>query len=111
MGIVAAALLALLPCASTIAAELYAGKQISLIAGSGVGGGYDLLARLTARHLGRLIPGHPAVIVQNMPAAGSLVATNQIYNTAPKDGTMIALIQRGMLLAKLTNPAGVHFEL
>jgi tripartite-type tricarboxylate transporter receptor subunit TctC len=111
MGIVAAALVALLPCASTIAAELYAGKQISLIAGSGVGGGYDLLARLTARHLGRLIPGHPTVIVQNMPAAGSLVATNQIYNTAPKDGTVIALIQRGMLLAKLTNPAGVHFEL
>ena len=42
------------------------------------------------------------MIVQNQPAAGSLVATNQIYNTAPKDGTVIALIQRGMLLAKLT---------
>jgi tripartite-type tricarboxylate transporter receptor subunit TctC len=91
--------------------SFYTGKQITLIAGSGVGGGYDLLARLAARHLGRLIPGHPTVIVQNQPAAGSLVATNQIYNTAPKDGTVIALIQRGMLLAKLTNPSAVRFEL
>ena len=99
--------------ASLVSAEppFYAGKHITLIAGSGVGGGYDLLARLTARHLGRLIPGHPTVIVQNMPAAGSLVATNQIYNTAPRDGTVIALIQRGMLLARLTTPAGVRFEL
>jgi tripartite-type tricarboxylate transporter receptor subunit TctC len=100
-------------CASQVSAEppFYAGRQLTLIAGSGVGGGYDLLARLTTRHLGRLIPGHPTVIVQNMPAAGSLVATNQIYNTAPRDGTVIALIQRGMLLARLTNPAGVRFEL
>jgi len=49
--------------------------------------------------------------VQNMPAAASLAATNYIYNTAPKDGTVLALIQRGMLLAKWTNPSGVRFEL
>ena len=107
-----AAFVALLWCASAVSAQpFYAGKQITLIAGSGVGGGYDLLARLTARHLGRLIPGQPAVIVQNMPAAGSLAATNHIYATAPKDGTVIALIQRGMLLAKLSTPSGVRFEL
>jgi tripartite-type tricarboxylate transporter receptor subunit TctC len=109
--LIAAALLALPTCASAIAADFYAGKQITFIAGSGVGGGYDLLARLAARHVGRLIPGHPTVIVQNLPAAGSLVAANQIYNTAPKDGTVIAFIQRGMLLAKLINPSGVRFEL
>ena len=111
--LVAAALVALACSTVPGAAEpsFYAGKQITLIAGSGVGGGYDLLARLAARHLGRLIPGHPTIVVQNMPAAGSLVATNQIYNSAPKDGTVIALIQRGMLLAKLSNPSGVRFEL
>ncbi len=100
-------------CTSPACAEpaFYAGRQITLIAGSGVGGGYDLLARLAARHLGRLIPGNPTVIVQNMPAAGSLVATNQIYNTAPRDGTVIALVQRGMLLAKLTTPSAVRFEI
>jgi tripartite-type tricarboxylate transporter receptor subunit TctC len=107
-----AALVALICCAPGLSAQpFYAGKQITLIAGSGVGGGYDLLARLTARHLGRLSPGHPTVIVQNMPAAGSLVATNQIYSTAPRDGTTLALIQRGMLLARLTNPSAVRFEL
>ena len=111
--LVAAALIALACSTVPGAADppFYAGKQITLIAGSGVGGGYDLLARLAARHLGRLIPGHPTIVVQNMPAAGSLVATNQIYNSAPKDGTVIALIQRGMLLAKLSNPSGVRFEL
>ena len=111
--LVAAALIAL-ACSTlpgTAEPSFYAGKQITLIAGSGVGGGYDLLARLAARHLGRLIPGHPTIVVQNLPAAGSLVATNQIYNSAPKDGTVIALIQRGMLLAKLSNPSGVRFEL
>src|SRR5262252_8844876 len=109
--LIATALLALPACASAVAADFYAGKQITFIVGSGVGGGYDLLARLAARHVGRLVPGHPTVIVQNLPAAGSLVATNQIYNTAPKDGTVVAFIQRGMLLAKLINPSGVRFEL
>ena len=91
-------------------APFYAGKQITLIAGAAVGGGYDILARFVARHLPRLIPGNPTVIVQNMPAGGSLAAANLIANTAPKDGTVIALLQRGMLLAKLTNPTAVRFE-
>ena len=53
------------------------------------------MARLMARHLGRMIPGNPTIVVQNQPAAGSLVTSNYIYNTAPKDGSVIALIQRG----------------
>jgi tripartite-type tricarboxylate transporter receptor subunit TctC len=107
------ALAMLLCCVSHARAEppFYAGKQITLIAGSAVGGGYDLLTRLMARHLARHIEGNPAIIVQNIPAAGSLAATNYISNTAPKDGSVIALIQRGMLLAKWTNPGGVRFEL
>src|SRR5262245_29463863 len=87
------------------AQDLYAGRQITLIVGAGVGGGYDHQARLVARHLGRHIAGNPTVIVQNMPAAGSILATNYMFSTAPRDGTTIALIQRGMLLAKLTYPA------
>jgi tripartite-type tricarboxylate transporter receptor subunit TctC len=110
---IAAAVAVLMSFASLAGAEpsFYAGKQITLIAGAAVGGGYDLLTRLMARHLARHIDGHPAIIVQNMPAAGSLAATNYVYGTAPKDGTVIALIQRGMLLAKWTNPSGVRFEL
>src|SRR5882757_5419231 len=97
-------------CGPADAQHFYAGKQLTLICGAAVGGGYDALARLLARHLGRLIPGNPTVIVQNQPAAGSLVAANAIYNTSPKDGTVISLIQRGMLTAKLINPGQVRFE-
>jgi tripartite-type tricarboxylate transporter receptor subunit TctC len=97
--------------AQSAAPGFFAGKQINLICGAAVGGGYDALARLLARHLGRHIPGNPTVIVQNMPAAGSLAATNVIANTAPKDGLTISLIQRGMLLTRLINPSAVRFDL
>ena len=92
------------------AQDFYAGKQITLICGAAVGGGYDALSRLLARHLGKHIPGNPTIIVQNMPAAGSLVAVNHIYSAAPKDGTVISLIQRGMLTIKLINPGQTRFE-
>jgi hypothetical protein len=94
-----------------VAQDFYAGKQITLVVGAGVGGGYDHQARLVARHLGRLIAGNPAIIVQNMPAAGSIAATNYMFSTAPRDGTAIALVQRGMLLAKLTYPSSTRFEI
>lgn len=92
-------------------ADFYAGRHISIIVGSTTGGGYDTQARLMARHLGKHIPGNPSAIVQNMPGAGSLTATNHMYNAAPKDGSVIALVQRGMLLLKYFNPAGIRFEL
>src|SRR5216683_2058236 len=65
----------------------YRGRQINLIVGYGPGGGYDLTARLLARHIGRYIPGNPSVAVQNMVGAGSLRAANYLYGAAPKDGT------------------------
>lgn len=91
-------------------AGFYKGKQMTVIVGSSPGGGYDAQGRLMARHLGRHIPGNPAFVVQNMPGAGSLQATNHLYNLAAKDGTVIGLVQRGMLTAKLTSPKGVRFE-
>ena len=93
------------------AADFYAGKQITLICGAPTGGGYDLLARLVSRHLGKHIPGNPTIVVQNMPAANSIAATNHLSNAAPRDGTVFALVQRGMLLAKIINPSGVQFDI
>lgn len=90
-------------------ADFYAGKQMILIIGADTGGGYDAQGRLMARHLGRFIPGNPNIIVQNMPAAGSLVAANTLYTISPKDGTTIGFVQRGVLTAKITNPSGVHY--
>jgi tripartite-type tricarboxylate transporter receptor subunit TctC len=93
------------------AADFYAGKQITLVAGAAAGGGYDLLARLVARHIGSHIPGNPTVVVQNMPAANSIAATNYLANVALRDGTVIAIVQRGMLLAKLITPGSVQFDI
>ena len=90
--------------------DFYKGKQMTVIVGSAPGGGYDATARLFARFMGNHMPGKPNMIVQNMPGAGSLTATNNLYNLAPKDGTTIGVVQRGMLTAKLTNPNGVRFD-
>src|SRR5438105_1294642 len=64
----------------------YRDRPVSLVVGYGPGGGYDVVARLIGRHLGRYIPGHPKIIVQNMPGAGSMRAVNYLYAVAPKDG-------------------------
>ena len=76
--------------------NFYKGKQISLVVGYGTGGGYDVYARLVARHMSRFIPGNPNVVVQNMPGAGSLRAVNHLYNVAPKDGTAFAMFSSSM---------------
>ncbi len=82
-------------------ADFYKGRQLNVVVGYGPGGGYDVYARLLARHIGKYIPGNPTVIVQNMPGAGSLRAVNYLYTTAPKDGTTIAIFGRDMPLIGL----------
>src|SRR3569623_400232 len=82
--------------AKTPVADFYGGKTIRIISGSDAGGGYDVYARLLARHLGRHIPGNPTIIVQNMLGAGGVVATNYVYNVAPQDGTIIVGPQRAV---------------
>ncbi len=68
----------------------YKDKTLSLIVGTGAGGGYDLLARTIARHMVRHIPGNPNIVVQNMPGGGALLATNHLFNIAAKDGSVFA---------------------
>ena len=63
--------------------EFYSGRTVTILVGFGPGGGYDLTARLVSAHLGRHIPGNPTVIVQNMPGAASVKATNYLYNATP----------------------------
>jgi tripartite-type tricarboxylate transporter receptor subunit TctC len=92
-------------------ADFYRAHQVSLVTGFGPGGGYDIYARLLARHIGRYIPGNPNVVVQNMPGAGSLRAANYIYSVAPKDGTAFGLFARDMvLIALLGGDANVQFD-
>ncbi|HTI86923.1 MAG TPA: tripartite tricarboxylate transporter substrate-binding protein [Alphaproteobacteria bacterium] len=82
-------------------ADFFAGKQIAIEIGSEAGGGYDIYGRAVARHLGRLVPGNPAVVARNMPGAGSLKVANFIYNQAPKDGTEIGAPQNGVAFEKI----------
>jgi tripartite-type tricarboxylate transporter receptor subunit TctC len=72
-------------------ADFYRGRTVNLVAGFNVGGGADTYARLVARHLGRPIPGKPAVIVRNMQGAGSVLAANHVFNVSPKDGSELGL--------------------
>jgi tripartite-type tricarboxylate transporter receptor subunit TctC len=74
--------------------DFYKGKSINLVIGFSVGGGYDLYARHLARHMGKHIPGKPAIVPQNQPGAGSLKAANYIYSAAPKDGTAFGTFAR-----------------
>jgi tripartite-type tricarboxylate transporter receptor subunit TctC len=76
------------------AQDFYKGKQIRLISGHPVGGDYDVGARFLAKYLSKHIPGEPAVVVQNMPQAASIVAANFLYNQAPRDGTVIGSFSR-----------------
>jgi tripartite-type tricarboxylate transporter receptor subunit TctC len=89
---------------------LPAGKTVQMIIGFGPGGGYDLWGRTVARHLGRHLPGSPNIVAQNMPGAGSYVAANHIYNTAPKDGTVLGIIARDVALGPLTGAVGARFD-
>jgi tripartite-type tricarboxylate transporter receptor subunit TctC len=105
-----AAAITLNPAAAESVAEFYAGKTFTIVVGSDVGGGYDTNARLLSRHIGKFIPGNPTVIVQNRPGAGSITAANYLYNNAPKDGTVIGMVQRGIPMFKLTNQPGVQYD-
>ena len=86
-------------------ADFYKGKTVTIVIGSTPGGGYDTYARLIARHIGKYIPGRPAVAPSNMPGAGSNVAAAAVYNTLPKDGTQIGAIYASAMLEPLLGDA------
>ena len=76
--------------------EFYADRVLELYIGFSAGGGYDAYGRLVARHIGKHIPGNPTVVVVNMDGAGSLKLANWLYNAAPRDGSVIGTVNRGV---------------
>lgn len=92
-------------------ADFYRGKTVRIIVGFSAGGGYDQYSRLIARHISRYIPGNPAVIVDNMPGAGSIVAANHTFNAAPKDGTVVGNISGPIVLEQLFGTPAVQFDM
>ena len=92
-------------------AEFYRKTNVTIGVGSGPGGGYDAYARLLARHFGRFIPGHPNIIVQNVPGAGGLKGANSLYNLVPKDGSNIAILQNTLTLNQIAKSSSVAYDM
>jgi tripartite-type tricarboxylate transporter receptor subunit TctC len=108
-----AAALAVVPVSIGFAqspAEFYKGKTVEIDIGFSVGGGYDLYARMIARHLGKHIPGNPAVVPKNMEGGGGLRLANWLYGAAPKDGTVIGATSRAMPFEPLLGNKGAHYD-
>ena len=105
------ALLLLLPATPSDAqSTFYQGKTITLIVGSGAGTAYDMYARLLGNHIGKYIPGNPSVMIQNMPAAGGMVAANYVYGVAKPDGLTIASINPAHYFNQLQGNKEVKFD-
>ena len=92
------------------AAPFYQGKVVRITVGFSAGGGFDLWARLIARHIGRHIPGNPTVVVENVTGAGGLIQVNQLYKGTKADGLTIGHINGGLILAQMAGQSGYEFD-
>jgi len=90
--------------------NFYQGKTVRIVVGLAAGGGYDLYARTIARHLGKHIPGNPAVVVENMTGAGSIISANYLYKIARPDGLTIGHYLGGIALQQLLGKSGIEFD-
>jgi tripartite-type tricarboxylate transporter receptor subunit TctC len=110
-GLMAAVLLALpgVPAAADPVSDFYRDRQVNLISGFNPGGGFDIYARLVARYLPKYIPGEPHIIIRNMPGAGSMIATNHVFNVSPRDGSEFGLFSSDMVIAPLMGAPTAKF--
>jgi tripartite-type tricarboxylate transporter receptor subunit TctC len=90
--------------------EFYRGRNVALVIPNAPGGSFDLYARLVAAHLGRFIPGHPAIIAQNMPGAAGMQAANYLYALAPKDGSVLAVLVPNITLAQVLGLQAITYD-
>ena len=88
----------------------FKGKTIRIVVGYAAGGGFDVYSRTIGRHLAKHIPGAPAIIVENMPGAGGLVAANNLYKVAKPDGLTIAHFLGGLLMGQVLGQKGIEFD-
>ncbi|HVY58765.1 MAG TPA: tripartite tricarboxylate transporter substrate-binding protein [Xanthobacteraceae bacterium] len=98
------------PASAESVESFYKGRTITMLVGQAPGGINDISARLVAKHLGHYIPGNPSIIVQNNPGAGGLITANRIYNTAEKDGSVIAKLERAVPQLAIQGEANASFD-
>jgi tripartite-type tricarboxylate transporter receptor subunit TctC len=113
MGLLAAAAAAVLlagPAAAQTPEEFYRGKRVTFVVSAAPGGGADLYARAFVKYFSKHLPGQPQVVITNVPGAGGLTAAAQLQNNAPKDGTVVSLLQRNNLYLPLVSAERITFD-
>jgi tripartite-type tricarboxylate transporter receptor subunit TctC len=90
--------------------QFYKSRQMTMIVGTAPGGINDITARFVARHLGRYIPGNPAIVVQNQPGAGGIASANRLYNTFERDGSVIVKLERAVPMLAIQGDPAVNFD-
>lgn len=90
--------------------QFYKTHQITMVVGNAPGGINDISARFVARYLGKYIPGNPAIVVENQPGAGGIIAANRLANVFPKDGTYLAKLERAVPLLAIQGDPNVQFD-
>src|SRR5262245_22754395 len=110
LGVVVFAVLTGLVGDHAHAQSFYEGKTVRILVGFAPGGGFDTYARAIGRHLAKYVPGQPSVIVENMPGAGSLIATNHLYKVAKPDGVTIAHFNGVLFLGQVLGQSGIEFD-
>ncbi len=106
----AALVLLAAPAYGDSVADFYRGRTIRIVVGYGPGGATDTSARLIVKFLAKHIPGNPTIVVQNKPGGGSMLAANTVYNSEPKDGTVIAMYSSDLVLKQAWGAPGVRFD-
>lgn len=109
--LLASALSALSASVAVAQTDFYQGKTIRIIVGYSPGGGYDALARMLSRHMGKYIPGHPAIMVDNMAGAGSLLSANYIYKVAKPDGLTMGHFSGGFAYSQVAGQPGIELDM
>lgn len=108
-GVVLTGLL-IIPAAAQTPEQFYKGKTVPMLIGYSPDSGYDVYARLVAKFLGNHIPGNPTVVPQNMTGSASLKLANHLYNVAPKDGSVIGAVGRGIAFDPMLNNKEARFD-
>lgn len=98
------------PAVAQSVEEFYKGKTVRLIVGSGAGGGSDVFARMFTKYFANHLPGRPTVVIQNIATAGGVIAIAQLYNTQPRDGTVIASVQRTIPVMPLMTDKDLNYD-
>ncbi|MPZ76906.1 MAG: hypothetical protein GEU77_10300 [Deltaproteobacteria bacterium] len=104
------AIFLLLP-GSLCADDFYKGKTIRVIVGGSAGGGFDIYTRAMARHMGKHIPGNPALVVENMTGAGTLIAAKYLHSSAKPDGLSFGMFNGALILGRVLGMKGIDFDM